>query len=220
MHSIKTDNLEIRLSAELWELFTMQAEIETLRRTGRHYAPTLDEMRQELILDAARHKMRAQAKLDLMRRLPVDVSELDQIAKLCFVASMLSTLAEKITAIAADRLENRTEFPQEILGQIDQHGDSATQALAQVFSETLLQSCSDWIKASVLADYDRQAMFQQNVAHCSGLDAEHPGVVATAQALTLLARDYQSEFDFQKVSAEMEGWEFIHLDSLIESLAS
>lgn len=220
MHSIKTDRLEIKLSTELWELFTMQAEIETLRRSGRHYQPTLDEMREELIVDAARHKMHAQAKLDLMRRLPVDVSELDEIAKLCFVATALSTPAEKITAIAANRSQTRRDFPEELIRHIDRHGDSATQALAQVFSERLLESCSDWIKASVLIDYERQALFQQNVAHCCGLDAEHPGVVATAQALMMLARDYQSEFDFQKVSAETEGWEFIHLDSLIESLAS
>lgn len=220
MHSIKTDSLEVKLSTELWELFTMQAEIETLRRSGRHYQPTLDEMREELILDAARHKMRAQSKLDLMRRLPVDVSELDKIAKLCFVSSALSTPTEKITAIAANGSQNRSDFPQELLSQIDLHGDSATQALAQVFSERLLESCSDWIKASVLVDYERLAMFQHNVAHCCGLDAGHPGVAATAQALMMLARDYQSEFDFQKVSAEMEGWELIHLDSLIESLAS
>lgn len=48
MQSIRKDSVEIILNDELWELFTLQAEIEAMRRCGRNYAPTLDEMREEI----------------------------------------------------------------------------------------------------------------------------------------------------------------------------
>lgn len=215
MQSIRKDSVEIILNDELWELFTLQAEIEAMRRCGRHYALTVDEMRKELIFDAAREQVRAQTKLDQMRRCPVDISQLDQLAKLCFVASHLDTPIEKVTAIATDKLESKEGFPKEILELIESQGDLATYALAQVFSERLMESCSDWIKASVLGDSERQSRFQNAVAGVCGLEPQHAGVVATAQALLLLARDYQSDFEFYSSAATQDGMEIRCLEPVI-----
>lgn len=205
MYSVKNDSIEVKLNPELWELFTLQAELETMRRCGRHYAPTVDEMREELIFDAVNQHARAQSKLDQMRRRPVDTSNLLSIAKLCFVSSKLVKERSEVSLS-----EPATE---PLLGRITHLEQLAEKQLNEVVSDWLLLRSSDWIKASVLTDDETSELIRTNIIHCCGEPIEHPGVEALTEALVMLSRDYKKEFEYLKAAADNSGWEVVMLDT-------
>lgn len=207
MYSVRDDYLEVRLNQEVWDIFTLQAEIESMRRCGRDYATSMDQMRSELILEAAHQRVSARAKLDRLRCKPVDVTNLVKISKLCFVSRRLNLSADETKHLATNQSE--------LIQQIHDCETQAEEILAEVISHWLVLRSSDWIKSSVLTD-DLYSLVQQNILMNCGKEKDHPGVQAVCEAIIMLARDYKSEFEYLRAAAESEGWDIIYLDSPLQ----
>ena len=135
MQSIETENIEIKLSDELWEIFTLQAQIEAMRQCGRNYASTPDEMRRELIIEAAQLRVKAKAKLDNLRRRPVDVSDLLHLARVCFISTELeaANLSTEQNSVEQHSLEQR----------ISELETKAQESIHEVVSDWMMLRCGD-----------------------------------------------------------------------------
>ena len=203
MQSIKTEEFELILSDDLWEIFTLQSQIESMRQCGRHYALTPDEMREELIIDAAQLRVKAKAKLDKLRRRPVDVSNLLSLARTCFISTELAE--EKIS------LEHCSVESHALEQRISELETKAQECIHEVLTDWMMLRCGDWIKVSVLSDEDPTELIRHNIAMLTEEDVDHPAIDALTQALVMMARDYKKEFEYLSATADDEGWEIIPL---------
>ena len=201
MQSIETDNIEIKLSDELWEVFTLQAQIESMRQCGRDYALSPEEMRSELIISSARLRLKAKEKLDNLRRRPVDISNLLNLARICFISNELGV--GKIS-IEQNLVEQRS-----LEQRISDLEIKAQESLHEVLSDWLMLRCGDWIKVSVLSEEDPTELIRHNVTMLTEEDVDHPAIEALTQALVMMSRDYKKEFEYLSAAADDEGWEII-----------
>ena len=208
MQSIETENIEIKLSDELWEIFTLQAQIEAMRQCGRNYASTPDEMRRELIIEAAQLRVKAKAKLDNLRRQPVDVSDLLHLARVCFISTELeaANLSTEQNSVEQHSLEQR----------ISELETRAQESIHEVVSDWMMLCCGDWIKVSVLSDEDPTELIRHNITMLTEEDVDHPAIEALTQALVMMARDYKKEFEYLSATADDEGWEIVPLQPSIK----
>ncbi len=208
MQSIETENIQIKLSDELWEVFTLQAQIEAMRQCGRNYALTPDEMRRELIIEAAQLRVKAKAKLDNLRRRPVDVSDLLHLARVCFISTELeaANLSTEQNSVEQHSLEQR----------ISELETKAQESIHEVVSDWMMLRCGDWIKVSVLSDEDPTELIRHNITMLTEEDVDHPAIEALTQALVMMARDYKKEFEYLSATADDEGWEIVPLQPSIK----
>ena len=183
MQSIETENIQIKLSDELWEVFTLQAQIEAMRQCGRNYALTPDQMRRELIIEAAQLRVKAKAKLDNLRRRPVDVSDLLHLARVCFISTELgaTNISTEQNSVEQHSLEQR----------ISELETRAQVSIHEVVSDWMMLRCGDWIKVSVLSDEDPTELIRHNITMLTEEDVDHPAIEALTQALVMMARDYK-----------------------------
>mgnify|MGYP000294598153 CR=1 FL=1 len=230
MHSIENGTIRVTLNDKLWDIFSMQAEIESISQSGRAYAESLEHLRKQLIFDAATARVNALFKLEQLRLLPIDMHALIRVATLCYLSNTVrqstdTTLVFKGTrrlnnasreGLGIDKwltqptAKNTSSLSSQLRIKIKEQKQQAQHELNQVMTEDVLKHASTWIKQAVdtlVASHKRQAFFEQRIYLATQLDPLNPAVTALSEAFTLMARDYQADLNYREAAAALDGWQ-------------
>lgn len=235
MHSIENGTVRVTLNDKLWDIFSMQAEIESISQSGRSYAESLEDLRKQLIFDAATARVNALFKLEQLRLLPIDMHSLIRVATLCYVSNTVTPSTDSklvfkgtrrqngrrqskasLEGLGIDTLltqptaKNTSSLSSQLRIKIKEQKQQAQQDLNNVMTEDVLKHASQWIKQAVdtlVASHKRQAFFEDKIYLATQLDPLNPAVTALSEALTLMARDYQADLNYQAAAASLDGWQ-------------
>lgn len=220
MQAIENGQVRVNLSEALWDIFNKQAEMNLIRQAGRTYAESFQSMRDQLIFDAATKRVNALDKLNQLRSRPIDLNGLERVAKFCFVSQSLGLNNESkasgveiadVTLGLIDKVQiEKAELSRALHSQIKELKREACLEIQRVLKPEVMNSANHWIKQAVehnIQSSQRQSFFSAKVCDRTSLNELHKGVIAVSEALTILARDYQTELGYRESTACAQGWD-------------